>query len=225
MSPPVVQWSLVVPVKRLALAKTRLGGMAGMAGMAGQLRGGLALAFALDTVAAALTCDPVGTVFAVTDDDVARSALTALGAQVVPDTPDAGLNPALAHGAEVARARHPGRSVGALSADLPALRPGELGRALRAAASHPAAFVSDAAGTGTTLLAVRAGQQFSPQFGARSRARHRAAGVIELDLADVPTLRRDVDTAVDLYDAERLGVGGHTAAVMAAIRSSLNRPG
>jgi 2-phospho-L-lactate guanylyltransferase len=214
MSPRDVDWCLVVPVKRLALAKTRLGGVAG------GLRGELALAFALDTVTAALACDAVAAVFVVTDEDVARQALAALGAQVVPDLPDAGLNPALAHGAAVALTRYPDHGVGALSADLPALRAAELGRALAAGARHRAAFVSDGAGTGTTLLVAPPGGSFAPQFGERSRARHRAAGVVELELADVPTLRRDVDTEVDLYDAERLGVGRRTASVIAAIRST-----
>jgi len=214
MSPRDVDWSLVFPVKRLALAKTRLGGVAG------DRRGELALAFALDTVAAAIACDAVAAVFVVTDDEVARRPLAALGAQVVPDAPDAGLNPALTHGATVALTRYPDHGVGALSADLPALLSAELGRALAAGARHPTAFVSDAAGTGTTLLVARPGELFAPQFGERSRARHRAAGVVELDLADVPTVRRDVDTEVDLYDAERLGVGPRTAAVIAAVRSA-----
>jgi 2-phospho-L-lactate guanylyltransferase len=207
------RWCLVVPVKRLAWAKTRLGELAG------DLRGELALAFAVDTVTAALACDAVAAVLVVTDDDVARRALAGLGAEVVPDAPDAGLNPALAYGAEVALDRRPGHGIGALSADLPALRPAELGLALAAAAPHPTAFVADAAGTGTTLLVARPSARFEPRFGERSRARHRAAGVVELELPDVPTLRRDVDTEADLLDAERLGVGSRTAAVVAAVRS------
>jgi len=203
-----------VPVKRLALAKTRL------EDLAGDRRPDLALAFALDTVGAALDCAAVAAVVVVTDDEMAGPALSDLGAIVVPDVPDAGLNPALRYGAKEAAARHPRNGVGALSADLPALRPAELERALAAAESHPAAFVPDVAGTGTTLLVARPEATFNPEFGARSRARHRAAGAVELDLTDVPTLRRDVDTEVDLYDAERLGLGARTAVVVAAIRST-----
>ena len=109
-------WCLVVPVKRLALAKTRL------APFAGAHRENLALAFALDTVAAALRCPQVTDVLAVCDDVRARDELQAVGATLVGDEPDSGLNPALAHGAQVARDRHPELGVGALSADLPALR-------------------------------------------------------------------------------------------------------
>ena len=48
---------------------------------------------------------------------------------------------------------------------------------------------------------------FAPRFGHRSRAAHRRAGVVELTDAGLASLRRDVDTEVDLYDAQRLGLG------------------
>jgi hypothetical protein len=89
-------WSVVIPVKVLARAKSRL------AGLAGPARSELALAMAADTVRAAAACPVVATVVVVTDDPAAASALGALGAWVVADEPDAGLNPALAHGAAMA---------------------------------------------------------------------------------------------------------------------------
>src|SRR6266536_2202457 len=131
-------WTLVVPVKRLTEAKSR------MAAAAGPLRPALALAVAADTVAAALAAARVGAVVVVTDDPVAAPELTGLGAVVIPDEPDGGLNPALAHGAEYARKAFPGCGVGALSADLPALRPAELTRVLEAAAAAAQAFAPDA---------------------------------------------------------------------------------
>jgi 2-phospho-L-lactate guanylyltransferase len=103
--------------------------------------------------------------------------------------------------------------VGALSADLPALRPAELDRVLEAAAAAPNAFVPDAAGIGTTLYTARPGADFSPRFGTDSRARHRESGARELALDDVPSVRRDVDTIEDLRVALELGVGPHTASV------------
>ena len=132
----------------------------------------------------------------VTDDAAAASTLGELGAVIVPDEPAAGLNPALAHGASRGRrAAGPGRARPALAADLPALRPAELDRGLRAAARWPEAFVADAAGTGTTLYAARPGTPFRPRFGAGSAGRYRAGGAVEILLADVPSLRSDVDTA------------------------------
>jgi 2-phospho-L-lactate guanylyltransferase len=206
-------WALVVPVKRLAQAKSR------MAAAAGPLRPALALAVAADTVTAALAAERVRAVIVVTDDPVAAPELTGLGAVVIPDEPDSGLNPALEHGAGFAREAFPGCAVGALSADLPALRPAELTRALEAAASAAQAFVPDAPGVGTTLYTARPGATFTPAFGRDSRARHRAAGALELSLADIPSLRRDVDTPDDLRAARALGLGGRTAEITGLIPS------
>jgi 2-phospho-L-lactate guanylyltransferase len=197
-------WCLVVPVKRLSVAKSRLGPPYG-----GRRRD-LALAFALDTVAAALSSPSVRALVVVTDDPEAARRLAALGADVVPDEPDAGLNPALRHGAAVAAAAHPGCGVGALSSDLPALRTAELTRALAAAGPHPSSFVRDAEGSGTTLVAARSVPAFAPSFGRGSAGRHLEAGIVELDLRDLESVRRDVDTAADLDAARRLGLGPHT---------------
>ncbi|MCX3060818.1 2-phospho-L-lactate guanylyltransferase, partial [Streptomyces sp. GXMU-J5] len=79
-----MQWTLVIPLKPLVRAKSRLAPTAGDA-----LRPGLALAFAQDTVAAALSCSAVRDVVVVTDDGRAAGALAELGARTVPDTPQA----------------------------------------------------------------------------------------------------------------------------------------
>lgn len=208
---PTDAWTLVVPVKRLARAKTRL------VELPVDVRAELALAFAADTVAAALQCPLVDGVVVVTDEPAASLLLSSLGADVVADTPDAGLNPALIHGAVEAKRLYAVSGVGALSSDLPALRPGELEHALDLSASVPASFVADGAGVGTTLLVARSLDEFRPQFGPRSRAKHRAAGVREIESDALSTLRRDVDTQVDLWDAERLGLGPRTQAVLASL--------
>ncbi|HEY0538053.1 MAG TPA: 2-phospho-L-lactate guanylyltransferase [Actinoallomurus sp.] len=200
-------WTLVVPVKPLARAKSRL------SGAAGPHRERLALAIATDTVSAVLRSSRVQGVVVVTDDPVAAPELAALGAIIVPDEPDSGLNPALVHGAAEARRLAPASAVGALSADLPSLRPDELDRVLDAAAATPNAFVPDAAGIGTTLYTARPDARFSPAFGGLSRARHRDGGAHELALDDVPSVRRDVDTIEDLRAALELGVGPRTASV------------
>ncbi|MFB4316882.1 2-phospho-L-lactate guanylyltransferase [Actinomadura sp. 21ATH] len=214
---PRPQWSLVVPVKVLARAKSRL------AAAAGPHRAALALAVAADTVAAALRCDRVRHVIVVTDDPVPAAELGALGARIVPDEPDAGLNPALVYGARRAREADPATGIGAISADLPALRPGELARVLDEAARAPESFVPDAAGVGTTLYATRPGVPFAPAFGGDSRAAHRARGARELRPAGIDSVRRDVDTLDDLRAALELGTGPRTAAVaglLPALRTS-----
>ncbi|TDC20647.1 2-phospho-L-lactate guanylyltransferase [Streptomyces sp. 8K308] len=205
-------WALVVPLKPLRLAKSRLAPVAGET-----LRPSLALAFAEDTVAAALTCPLVRKVLVVTDDPLATERLTALGALALPDLPRRGLNAALAHGERLLREEDPGAAVAALNADLPALRPPELARVLDAAARRPRSFLADAAGVGTTLLAAAPGMSLDPGFGGRSRARHAASGATELLLAGVESVRRDVDTGEDLRDALALGVGPRTAAGVRAL--------
>ena len=206
-----LQWSLVIPVKLLAHAKTRL------APLAGPHRAELALAMAADTVAAALACPAAGRVMVVTDDRQAAALLRRLGAVIVPDTPASGLNPALRHGAGVAAARWPDAGIAALAADLPALRPAELAYGLAAAAAWPQAFLADAAGTGTTLYTARPRVPFQPLFGPGSAARHRAAGVTELALAGAASMRRDVDAPADLREAAALGLGPRTAALAAQL--------
>jgi 2-phospho-L-lactate guanylyltransferase len=230
-------WTVVVPVKILGQAKSRL------ASLAGPRRPELALAFASDTVSAVMDCPVVARVLVVTSDAQAGPALSSLGALTEPDPvfigPDAsqpertlrapgtvkagtlegGLNAALAHGAAVAARRWPGGGIAALTADLPALRPAELGRALTTAGQTarlggPASsFVPDAAYVGTTMYAVAPWGVFAPGFGGASRMRHAAGGASELLLPGIPGLRRDVDTPDDLREAVALGTGWRTAAL------------
>lgn len=201
----------MIPLKPLVRAKSRL------APAAGGLRPGLALAFAQDTVAAARACDAVGDVVVVTDDALAERELAALGARIVPDSPGAGLNAALAHGAAFVRASAPAAPVVALNADLPALRPVELARVLGAAAAFPRAFLPDAAGIGTTLLSAAPGAELLPAFGVASRARHTASGAVELVAEGVDSVRQDVDTGDDLRTALTMGVGPYTANASAGL--------
>ena len=201
----LITWSVLMPVKVLSEAKSRL------AGLAGPRRGELALAVACDTVTAVMRTDQAARAIVITDDPVAASALRELGAQVIPDEPRDGLNAALRHGAAIAAQSWPASGTAALSADLPALRPAELARALKAAAVWPNAFVADAAADGTTLYTAAPGVAFRPAFGLASRARHAAGGAAELELTDVPGLRRDVDTPADLRGAAELGLGPRTA--------------
>ncbi|GAB2918069.1 hypothetical protein GCM10027280_01370 [Micromonospora polyrhachis] len=192
-------------MKRLDAAKSRLRGALDRVP-----HESLALALAQDTVAAALACPLVGEVLVVTADRTAAESLRALGARMVPEPPQGGLNPAFVVGA----ARAAGRWVAALTADLPALRPVELAAALRSAADDPGMrrFVADAPGTGTTLLTAPPGVPLSPRFGVGSAAAHAASGAVALPAVG-PTLRRDVDTPADLVAAAALGLGGHTTAL------------
>ena len=207
----VCSWSVVVPAKRLDVAKTRLRPLTDGLGTA---HADLVLALLADTVAAAVACAAVAEVVVVTDDPAAADVVRDLGARTVADVPDRGLNPALEHGAR--SATRP--AVAALSSDLPSLRPEELAAALDAAGSHPRAFVADAEGTGTTLL-TRVGAVLSPRFGPGSAQAHRASGAVALT-GSWPGLLRDVDTEADLRAALALGTGPRTRAVAGHLRAA-----
>ena len=202
-------WAVVVPVKRLEVAKTRLS-------VRPELRRELALAMATDTVLACLRTGGVVEVLVVTDDELAGPAMRALGATVVADEPDAGLNPALVHGVDVVRSGHPGAAVALLSSDLPCLTPEALRPLLDRAAAMAAGCVADAAGTGTTVLCLGAESSLSPSFGPGSWQRHVESGADDLTTGADPRLRRDVDTTADLADAISLGCGAATVTVIAA---------
>ncbi len=202
-------WGLVIPVKHLALAKTRL------RPYDVEQRRSLTLAMACDVVAAVRACPAVRSVLVVTNDlDVAR-VLAQLGARTTADDPDDGLVAALEHGAHLMRAEEPALGVCALAADLPSLRPEQLTQALSQVPAHGRGVVADAPGSGTTLLAASPGVALAAAYGPGSFARHRAGGAHPLDAAC--GLRLDVDTPEDLARALELGVGPRTAAVAAGL--------
>jgi 2-phospho-L-lactate/phosphoenolpyruvate guanylyltransferase len=207
----VPSWSVVVPAKRLAVAKTRLRPVTAPLGHG---HDDLVLALLADTVTAALGSEVVGEVVVVTDDPAAADLVRGLGARAVADEPDAGLNAALDHGASVARHA----AVAALSSDLPALRPEELAAALAAASAVPRGFVADAEGTGTTLLTALAAP-LRPSFGPGSAQAHRASGAMPLS-GLWPGLVRDVDTEADLRAALALGAGPRTTAFAVHLRGA-----
>jgi 2-phospho-L-lactate/phosphoenolpyruvate guanylyltransferase len=201
------RWAIVIPVKRLAVAKTRLADAA-------DVRADLALAMALDTVAAARTASAVADVVVVTDEPAAALAVARMGARVVADLPDAGLNPALLHGADAAAQSGVGLGVAALSSDLPALRAADLDDVLLAATTHACCVVADADGVGTTLLTARDPAAFRPRFGPQSRRAHLDLGAYDVTATAGASVRRDVDTVDDLRAAVELGVGPATAAAL-----------
>ena len=70
-------WTVLLPVKVLARAKSRL------AVLAGDRRRELALALASDTVSAVVACPEVARVIVITSDPVAGPRLAALGAHII----------------------------------------------------------------------------------------------------------------------------------------------
>jgi 2-phospho-L-lactate/phosphoenolpyruvate guanylyltransferase len=198
-----VTWTVVVPVKRLTAAKTRL------VGRADADRSRLALAFAQDTVSACGAATSVGRVVVVTDDPAVHAAVGDLPRVVLVPDPGGGLDEAVRAGAEGEAG-----PCAVVLGDHPALRPDELDEVLGRAAGHPRAVVADSAGSGTALLAARSGAGLRPRFGPGSFQRHRADGAVAVPVDEPSGLRRDVDGPEDLAAAVALGVGPATAAAL-----------
>jgi len=209
-SRPGARYAVLVPVKRPAIAKSRLGGLGEEA------RIDLAHAFAEDTVAAVAACPLVARVLVVTDDDRLARQLVDLGADVIPDGAS-DLNGTLVQAAAEMHRRDPQLGLVALCADLPALRSDELTVALEATDAARMSFVADQERTGTTAVVAPTLETFRPSFGRSSRRQHLEAAAHEVDGVDVPGLRRDVDDPDDLAAAIRLGVGPRTAMVATAL--------
>ncbi|KUH85265.1 MULTISPECIES: 2-phospho-L-lactate guanylyltransferase [unclassified Mycobacterium] len=202
---------LVIAVKRLAAAKTRLAPV-----FPAPSREKVVLAMLIDTITAASAVPALHAITVVTPDDTAAEAAGRLGARVLIDPTPEGhpdpLNNAIA--AAEAEVRREISNVVVLQGDLPALQPHELAAAVAAAREHRRSFVGDRHGTGTSAL-FSFGVALNPQFGVDSTRRHRRSGAIELTGA-WPGLRCDIDTPDDLLVARRLGVGAATAAAIGA---------
>lgn len=203
------QVGLIIAVKRLAAAKTRLAPL-----LSAQAREQVVLAMLIDTIAAALAAPAVGSVTVVTPDPVVARAVTDLGAAALTDpTPSGHPNP-LNNAIAVAEAavRHNVTNIAVLQGDLPAIRTPELTEAIEAARAHARSFIADRHRTGTAAL-FAFGTPLDPRFGADSARRHADSGAIELT-APWPGLRCDIDTPDDLSAALRLGVGPATTATV-----------
>jgi 2-phospho-L-lactate/phosphoenolpyruvate guanylyltransferase len=196
---------LIIAVKRLAAAKTRLAPVFSAA-----TRERVVLAMLLDTITAAAKVASLRGITVVTPDEIAADAARRLGAEALADPtpehhPDP-LNNAITS-AEKAITAVPGSppNLVVLQGDLPALQPQELAEAITAARAYTRSFVTDRHGTGTAAL-FAFGTELQPAFGTDSARRHRHSGAVELT-GPWPGLRCDIDTPDDLQAARRLGVG------------------
>jgi 2-phospho-L-lactate guanylyltransferase len=173
----------------------------------------LSSALALDTVSAAVATVTARLVVVVTADAEVAGRATALGVHVVPD-PGTGLNPAVLSGLADLRHRHRDGPTSVLLGDVPAVRATDLAAALAEALVHHRSFVPDTEGTGTVLLTGSTPSALRPHFGSGSAGAHERAGHHRLDL-DLPHLRTDVDDEESLRAVLCLGVGAHTAHLLA----------
>ena len=200
---------LIIAVKRLSAAKTRLAALFGT-----DIRERVVLAMLLDTITAARAVTAVASITIVTPDPTAAAAARELGAAVLidptpPGHPDPLNNAVLAASDSLSQTT---TNIVVLQGDLPALKSEELSEALMAARRNPRSFVADRQGTGTAAL-FALGMAPAPHFGVDSAARHRDSGAFEL-IGSWPGLRCDIDTPEDLAAARILGVGTATSAII-----------
>lgn len=184
----------------------------------------------------AMLCDTVDSVrgagvehvVVVTPDDAVLTAAADAGAHGVRESADApSLNGALMQGTQAARILDPAAgTVLLVQADLPAARADSLREIVAAGARRGLAMVTDHAGDGTALLIRPAAAVEPPRFGPASARAHRLSGADDLDPTGQrwPDVRTDVDTLDDLRAAVRLGVGGHTRAVLGIPDPHTGRP-
>ena len=210
MSPSPEPFAAIVPIRSWVTGKSRLG-------LDDADRASLGRAFALDVIDVLLGSPVIDLVVVVTSDDHVREAVE--GCEVV-DDPDRGLNHAVTQGCAHALARGRSRVV-VVPSDLPCLTVSALADVVRTSEGHDHAFCPDAEGDGTSLVVSRDPSSLFTSYGAGSAAAHGASGLIPL-LEAPAEVRRDVDTLAHLREAESLGVGRRTAAVIAEISARMS---
>ncbi|MEH6818625.1 MAG: 2-phospho-L-lactate guanylyltransferase [Dietzia psychralcaliphila] len=205
-------WTIVVPVKALDRAKSRLA-----RALHAPARRALVLAMATDVLRTCVATPGVARVRVVTSDPDVAALARRLRIEIVPEPVGAadrsGGDPLNAALTEAIRGV-PG-PVGVVTADLPELRAPQLARVLAAAAGHAHSMVPDHGGAGTTMAfwTGPAGARI-PRFGPDSAARHLSeGGAVPLDEVS-GAAGRDVDTPEDVLALAERAVGEATAAVL-----------
>ena len=127
--------ALIVAVKRLAAAKTRLAPV-----FSARTRETVVLAMLIDTLTAASGVASVGSITVVTPDDAAAAAAAGLGANVLADPTPEGHPDPLNNAIAAAERSMAGifTNIVVLQGDLPALQTQELAEAIAAARAAPA---------------------------------------------------------------------------------------
>jgi 2-phospho-L-lactate guanylyltransferase len=210
----------ILPVKRFAVAKARLGD-----DLSAGTRRALAESMVTDVLMALRRTTAIDEVLIVTSEPAAEAIGHGYGATVLADHDEEGQSAATLIGIEHALERGAGRVL-LVPGDCPALDPAQLTGLLDAPAIGPSlTIVPDRHGTGTNALVLVPPDVIEPAFGEDSRARHEqaaAAAGVPCTVVDVPTLLIDVDTADDLTALRRLlaehrGGAAHTRGMLSRL--------
>lgn len=206
----------VLPVKRFAAAKRRLG-----TGMEAERRHALVEAMLHDVLEAVGAARSIDRTIVVSGEPAALRIAADLGLDAVEDPSDEGHSEAALIG--IAEAQAGGVScVALLPGDCPLLEPRDLDSLLTAVPDPYVAVVPDRHGTGTNALLLRPPDAIRPAFGEGSCERHLAAAraaSLPHGLERLQSLALDLDTPADLIALTReleagRGQAPHTARVL-----------
>jgi 2-phospho-L-lactate guanylyltransferase len=186
----------LVPVKRLAQAKSRLRSV-----LSDSQRRDFVLAMLEDVLRLTLGQSSIATTAVVSADDEALAFARRLGAQPIREPRSVrGLNAALAFAADVL-ARQGASGLLVLPADVPLTTPADIA-AILAAWQEAAVVLCPSHSGGTSALALRPPQAIPFRFGSRSFAAHRRAAAergLAATVLSRPGLALDVDRPEDLH--------------------------
>jgi 2-phospho-L-lactate guanylyltransferase len=196
----------VVPVKRFAVAKSRLA-----TGVEETRKPELVAAMVADVLEAIASARLVERTIVVSQEPRAAELAAAAGADLLSDFDDASHSAAALAGIAVAEAAGAG-CVALLPGDCPLLDPRELDKMLTGVPDHYVAVIPDRHGTGTNALVLAPPSAIEPSFGEGSRERHvaaaRAAGV-PYGVEELTSLGLDLDTPADIVALTmRVEMGG-----------------
>jgi 2-phospho-L-lactate guanylyltransferase len=201
----------VLPVKRLAAAKQRLG-------LDDERRGALVIAMLEDVLEAIGEARMVERTLVVTGEPEAERIAAGAGAEVLPDPADEGHPEAALIG--VRRALELGANCAVLlPGDCPLLDPRELDSLLSATGERHVAVIPDRHGSGTNALVLSPPDAIRPAFGEGSRERHVAAARdagIPFYVEEVASLAVDLDTPADIIALTREIDAGRAGGVRTA---------
>jgi len=210
----------ILPVKRFAAAKARLGD-----DLSAGTRRALAESMVTDVLMALRRTKVIDEVLIVTSEPTAEAIGHGYGATVLPDHAEEGQSAAALIGIEHALERGATRVL-LVPGDCPALDPAQVTELLDRPASGPSVtIVPDRHGSGTNALVLVPPDVIEPAFGEDSRARHEAAAAaagVSCEVESVSTLLIDVDTGEDLAAlrqllADRRGGAAHTRGMLSRL--------
>jgi 2-phospho-L-lactate guanylyltransferase len=185
----------ILPVKRFAAAKSRLG-----ESVEEGLRARLARAMVADVLLALAQSASIELTIVVTCEPSLPETAREHGALLIEDTADQGQSEAVTLGVQRALADGFERVL-CIPGDCPALDPGELDVLLSRAEQRSVVIVPDRHGAGTNGLLLAPPDAIAPAFGPGSCERHRAlarAAGMDCRVAHPSSLLLDVDTGADL---------------------------